>query len=119
MAMAQVLVSESLQADLGFGYEDDAFDPVLQGWEILHMQDKYLIEQIRLLKDRRASDESKEDALQWVAMPLVPGPEVPALGPLTFQRCCLEAHQVDPAAMQERVLKRVAPEMLAELGYDE
>ena len=119
MATAQVLVSESLQADMGFGYDDDSYDPVLQGWEILHMQDRYLIEQIRLLDDRRASIESKEDALEWVAMPLVPGPEVPDLGPLSFQRCCLEAHEVDPAVMQERVLKRIAPEKLAALGYDD
>lgn len=117
-ANCQVLVNETVGfAGLGFEFPE-GFDPMLTPDELLFMQDKYLIEQLRLLNDQRASDESKSDALDWVAMPLVLMPEVKHLGPLSFQRCCLEAHGADPSIIQERVLREVAPERLSVLGYE-
>ena len=115
-ANTQVLVNTPLEMDLG-AYPD-GYDPKLSAREVLFMQDKYLIEQLSLLVDQRASEESKEDAVKWVAMPLVTGREVSYLGPLTFQRCCLEAHGADPATLQERVLRKIAPARLVELGYE-
>ena len=114
-AKTQVLVNGT--RELGFAYPD-GYDPALSAQEVLVLQDRFLIEQLRLLTDRRASDDSKSDALEWVATPLVRGEESPYLGPLSFQRCCLEAHNADPATVQERVLRRIAPDRLAELGYE-
>ena len=115
-ANTQVLINTPLEMDLG--EYPDGYDPMLTANEVLFMQDKYLIEQLSLLVDQRASEESRKDAVKWVAMPLVPGHLVVDLGPLSFQRCCLEAHGADPATLQESVLKRIAPERLARLGYE-
>ena len=115
-ADTQALVNATDEMDLG--EYPEGYDPKLTCTEVTFMQDKYLLEQLSLLTDRRASEASREDALRWIAMPLVPGRLVLDLGPLSFQRCCIEAHGADPATLQERVLRRIAPERLAALGYE-
>ena len=111
----QVLVSGTLE--LGFEHPP-GFDPEFSAREILILQDRYLIEQLRLLTDCRATPQTREEALEWVATPLVAEKQVEHLGPLSFQRCCREAHGADPSIVQERVLREVAPERLAALGYE-
>ena len=104
---------------VGHGFEHPpGFDPELSAREILILQDRYLLEQLTQLTDCRATPETREEALQWVATPLVVERLVEHLGPLSFQRCCREAHGADPSIVQERVLREVAPERLAALGYE-
>lgn len=105
------------QKEMGFDYPD-GYETTLTAQEVLIIQDRYLVEQLRLLNDDRAAADTKEAALEWVATPLVLQREIRFLGPLSFQRCCLEAHGADPSTLQERVLRLVAPERLTALGYE-
>lgn len=115
--MSAIQALSGVTGDMGFTYPP-GFDPALSPHEVLHIQDRYLVEQLRLLNDKRASSESQKDALEWVAEPLVTDDDVAGLGLLSFQRCCLEAHGLDPSILQERVLRLVAPHRLAMLGYE-
>lgn len=111
----QTLIGVTLE--LGFGYPE-GYDPRLTPEELLVIQERYLVEQLKLLKDDRSTEDTRQDALEWVAERLVPDRVMKFLGPLSFQRCCREAHEVDPAIVQERVLRRVAPDRLVTLGYE-
>ena len=112
----QVLLGVTL--DFGFDYPSSDSDPRLRPWEVRIMQEKYLVEQIKLLNDDRSTAETRKDALGWISEPLVVDDDVQYLGPLSFQRCCREGHGVDPFVIQERVLREVAPDRLAALGYE-
>ncbi len=111
----QALIGVTLE--LGFDYPD-GYHPRLTPEELLIIQERYLVEQLRLLDDDRSTGDTRQDALDWVAERLVPDRVMKYLGPLSFQRCCREAHEVDPAIVQERVLRQVAPDRLAALGYE-
>ena len=85
--------------------------------EILMIQDKYLVEQLKMLTDKRASAESRQDAMEWLMEPLVPLDAAADLAVLSFQRCCY-AYGADPTEVQEQVIRIIAPERLAEFGYE-
>lgn len=77
------------------------------------MLEGYLIDQLRLLGDGRASRELREEIIAWVAAPKRP---LAALrhAPFSFQACCAAA-AVDFEEMRERALQMFAPELLAHL----
>lgn len=102
--------------DFGFDYPPGYELEFTEG-EIISIQDRYLEEQLKLLSDKRASSESRKDAINWLTTPLVKGEQVAGLALLSFQRCCY-AYGVDPAEVQERTMRIVAPHLLSAFGYE-
>ncbi|MGI9294518.1 MAG: hypothetical protein ACR2PS_11105 [Pseudomonadales bacterium] len=102
--------------DFGFEYPP-GYENVFTYEEVITIQDKYLIEQLKLLTDKRASVESRQDAMKWLTEPLVPQRVAGDLPVLSFQRCCY-AYGADPTEVQEQMIRIIAPERLAEFGYE-
>lgn len=103
--------------DFGFDYPDDGYSREFTDQEILAIQDRYLVEQLKLITDKRASQESKTDALAWLMVPLVSKERASELAVLSFQMCCY-AYGADPAEVQEQMMRIVAPECLQDYGYE-
>jgi hypothetical protein len=81
--------------------------------EILTLLERYLLKRLRLLNDGRADRKRVEKVIRWVAAPIVPNALV-CQRPLSFQACCY-AWPVDPAAAQEKILRRFAPDRLRDI----
>lgn len=103
--------------DFGFDYPDEGYSREFTHQEVLAIQDGYLVEQLKLITDKRASTESKADALAWLMVPLVPREHATDLALLSFQLCCY-AYGADPAEVQEQMMRIVAPERLKDYGYE-
>jgi hypothetical protein len=103
--------------DFGFDYPDEGYSREFTAQEILTIQDGYLVEQLKLITDKRASKESKRDAMEWLMVPLVSKEQTSELAVLSFQLCCY-AYGADPAEVQEQMMRIVAPQLLKEYGYE-
>lgn len=102
--------------DFGFAFPAD-HDPEFSVHEVVTIQRRYLSRTLKLLVDERASKSTKQQVIDWVAAQFVPADRIEEISVVAFQCCCL-AECVDPVAMRESVLRRFAPDRLADLGDD-
>ena len=113
-ALSAMPVGETL--DMGFPYPP-GYEPELNAEEVFEIQIEYFVERLNLLEDKRASSATCNDIIDWIAVPLVLKNDLKNLPVVSFQLCCY-AYGVDPETLQESILRIVAPNRLAVLGYE-
>lgn len=82
--------------------------------QMVSMHERLFMHSMHLLRDARTKASTKIDVLDWVAAPLVEGPDI-ALTPFSFQACAI-CMGVDPESLREQILRTIAPKLDISFG---
>jgi hypothetical protein len=82
--------------------------------EIVAFHEDAIHHALHSLADGRTSEVMRRRVIEWVAVPMVHKRKLTDL--LSFQAMCYAAGCNDPEFLQEYILRRFAPERLADLG---